>query len=226
MIRSALRAEISGRVFDSTNAVASASTVNLWIDLAIRDLWARFNWPFKTKSSAPGAVVTVANVNTLTLPVDLQEVKKLVNTDLNIPLLPRNERWLEDRYPDQTQVAMPLFYVDGGLSQATNQTSAPQRVLRLYPTPDKVYKLRLRYLTLPSLPSAQTPADSAFGPLPEDFDEAIIQWCLVPYTGMLADPVAQAEARSRYLEECTKLVKVYRYLSETMPAIDIDLLPY
>lgn len=224
MIRSALRAEISGRVFDSTNAVASAATVNLWIDLAIRELWSKYSWPFKTKNTT---AVTANGVTTVTMPADLMEIKKLVCTDLNIPLLPRNERWLEDRYPDQTQKGPPLFYVDGGLSQAVNQTATPARVLRLYPTPDRVYNMRLRYFALPIVPSAAggTP-DNAFGPLPEDFDEAIIQWCLVRYTGMLADPVAQSVARTMFQDECTRLLKVYRYLTETMPAIDIDLLPY
>lgn len=227
MIRSALRAEISERVFDETNAIASAAVVNTWIDLAEKTLWKAYAWPFKSKSD--DTLVTTLNVNTFVLPADVQEIKKLVNTDLGSPLRPRNERWLEN-FPTLTSISQPpRFYVDGGLTQAADQVSAPKRVLKLYPTPDAAYHMHLRYLKLIALRSAQATPDSAFGSLPEDFDEATIQWCLVRYNNKLSDPTAVLEARSEYKEELARLIATYSTLTESFPVIDsdeIDMGPY
>lgn len=218
MNRAAFRAEVSERVFDDSNAIATTSTVNLWLDLAVRSLWKVYPWPWRR---ATATFSTVIGTDIYALPADVQEIRKLVYPANQLVLVHRTERWLEEMYPDPTiKTGPPMFYVDGGLLSPSNLTAPPQRQIKLYPTPDSVYALRLRYHALPKLFSTQGTPDSAFSPFPEDFDEAIIQWCLVRYCRKLGDAQGEALARQTLTEEVTNLLGVYSQITEAYPIID------
>lgn len=222
MIRSAIREQVQQRSMDS-GTIVLASDTNIWIDLAVRSLWNAYAWPFKSTSTT---LSTTANSKVLVLPAGVQEIKKLINTASLGVLQPRNERFLQGLFPDDTQTSYPIFYCDGGLQQAANMTAPPQRVLHLYPVPDKVYALSFRYEALPQLPSAQATPDSAYMPFPEDFDEAVIHWCLMRYYQLIGDALNLNLSKSFYEMELQRLVALYSSMTETFPMIDSELDSY
>lgn len=219
MIRSAIRNEIQQRALDD-GSIVTTSDLNTWIDLAVRALWYAYAWPFKSKEST---ITCTPNSKAVVLPTDVQEIKKLINTSLTMLLTPRNERFLQLLFPEGTPPAQPLFYCDGGLSQAFGQASPPVRVLHLYPVPDQNYTLYLRYQKLPSLPSQQNTPDSAYGPFPEDFDEAIIQWVLTRFFRKVGDVAQTNLAQQAYSAELDRMIALYSTMTEAFPMVDSEV---
>ena len=222
MIRSALVSEVQQRALDNgVSSVTTSAQYNTWVDLADRALWNAYAWPFKQKETR--SLSTTSGQKNLVLPADVQEIKKVINTQVLGVLQPRNERWCQNIFPDDTSLAPPLFYCDGGLQETSNLTSPPVRVLHLYPVPDAVYALYFRYLALPTLRSAQSVPDSAYSCLPEDFDEALIQWILRHQMLKVGDVAAANLAQQSYTAELQRLIALYSSLTETFPMIDSEL---
>lgn len=218
MDRQAIREEVRERAEDTAGQLASDDLVNQWIDLAVRRVWRHWPWAFaRTRTT----INTVANTATVDLPADAQRPTKVVNTTNKLVLEPRPMRWLEDVLVGAT-ASQPLFYTDGGLSQTEN-TAAPVRRLRLFPTPDKVYALEVSYIKTP----ARLTDDDEFHPLPEDFDEAIILQVLVWYYRKM-DDFQQADAHhAEFREELARLTEVYgNWQAEAFPIIHQEVYDY
>lgn len=197
MNRAELRSEIQSRADDTNSAVSKPDQVNRWINLGVRYIWRKWPWTFTTDREN---VDTVAGEPLVLLPAGMNRPKRVVNTTTGRILIPEVERILQKWWPDVTAVSEPFNYCDGGLLQAS-MDEAPQRQMRLYPTPDVTYTLEVT-----ALRSAPTMSkDTNISPLPEEFDEAIILWSLVRYYRKIEDLMQASEHKNAFDEEINGL---------------------
>ena len=194
------RAHIRARMDDARGLLADDVTLNLWLNLGVRSIWKAFPWSFRRVQAS---VNTTANTATVSLPADCAVPTKVVNDSTSTVLIPKPDRWLQDFYKVADR-GQPFYYTEGGLSQSS-QASPPLRQLRLYPTPDGVYSLRVTYEKTPPVMDA----DGDYGPLPEDFDEAIVLWTLVRFYRKVDDAQAAADHQNEFNQELQRLWEQY-----------------
>ncbi len=217
MNRLALRTEIEERIQDEANAFASETEINLWINLAIRAIWRAHFWPFRVKQ---GTVSCPAGTGSslVPLPTDHGQTIKVVHTANEYALEPRPERWLRAIY-SPVGIGDPVFYTEGGLTHTT-LTAAPIRNIRVFPAPSATTSLNVTYQALP----ASLAADTSYPNLPEDFDQAIIEWCLIKYYQKIDDYQAVAENKEMFADELEALRAVYgEWQYERYPVIQPDV---
>lgn len=205
-----LRTEVQGRSDDPNGAVAKVHEVNTWITLAVRAIWREWPWSFATDTAT---VTTMTDSALVTLPSTVQKPKRVYNPTTGTFLRPSNERTLQNAYPDAK--GHPLYYCDGGLTQTT-LTSPPSRRLRLFPTPDAAYSLTVTHLrSAPNLTS-----DEHYSPLPEEFDEAVVLWCLVRFYNKIDDIPQARNHQEAYREEVNGLKSTFSvFQHERFPTI-------
>lgn len=215
MKRVELREEIRDRIGDTAGALANDDEINLWLALAIRRTWREWPWSFQR---AQETINTVDGTQGYNLAADCQRVTKVVDTTSNYALSPKRDYWLQEEYPDTAYKSSPLYYAEGGLSQAA-MTSPPRRVMNIWPIPDAAYALKVTYHKLP----ASMTQDDHYTPLPEDFDEALIVWVLGRFYRKL-DDLAMAEAQDiAYQEELSRLVPLYgTFQGERFTVVEYD----
>lgn len=189
--------EIAGRVDDTGFRVAQRHEYARWVNLAIRAIWKHYPWTFATERET---VTTTADDPIVLLPETCQRPKRVVDLTTTTVLKPHVEMILQQRYtPDDT--GPPECYCDGGMDQ-DDRDEAPRRRMRLYPTPDSEYPLEVSFLKqAPSLT-----LDTHISPLPTEFDEAVVLWCLVRAYRKLEDNVAAGEHMAAYREEMDLMV--------------------
>lgn len=209
------RDEVRNRIDDPQGVLVTDNELDLWLKLGVQRLWRAWNWPFKR---AQTTVVSVANTATIDMPADLQRIKKVVSTTNDTVLVPTFEGRFHAAYPD-SPTGQPLWYAEGGLSQVVD-TSPPVRLLKLLPTPDAVYSYTVVYSKL--LPAWD--GDDAYPNVPEDFDEAIIQWALVRFYQKLDDNQNRVACQDAYEDEVRFLTEEYS-AGESFHRVPYTLLP-
>jgi hypothetical protein len=186
---------------DAAGGIAQDPQLTRWLNLAVRTVWRSHSWPFTRKP--PVTLTTTAGTPTVDLPADAVAVTKVYDATNNNPLRYRTDRVLRDYYwPSAT--GTPQFYTDGGFYQPQT-TAPPVRRLLLYPTPDKTISLAVTYSSTP----ATMASEGDYSPLPEDFDEALLQWALVRYYNQADDASNANAARQAYADEISRLIGTY-----------------
>lgn len=214
MQRSDLRTELQTRFFDTSGAIASTTTLNRWLNLAVQTIGGSHNWPFHRKRDTE----TLTSGNALvSLNTDLRVLTKVTYADSNgerIPLVPVYDRWLQDNYPDDTATGPPMGYTDGGYSQVSS-TAAPVRQLRVVPVPDQTYTLTVTYYAQPTMGSA----DADFPPFPTEFDECLLLWCCIQYARLMNDFEARQDYQRSYEAELQRVRKYSSWQAEVFDRI-------
>lgn len=198
---------------DDLGAVAKPHHVNAWLNLAVKHIWRAWPWTF---TSTTADLATTEDSHLVELPSDARAVKRVFLTDAQTYLKPRIERVLQDAFADTS--GTPQYYCDGGLTQADLE-SPPVRNLKVYPKADGVHDLAVTYLR--SAPSMT--ADEHYSPLPEEFDEAIVLWCLIRSYRKLEDIVQAREHAEALASELNDLKDQFASIQvERYPVLEPD----
>lgn len=211
------REQVRDRVSDPEGVLASDRELDGWLKLAIRRVWREWNWPW---TRAVATINATANDGEYDLPTDLQSIIKVLDQTSDAVLTPVYESAVTNDNPAEA-TGTPYNYYVQSLSQ-TAQTSAPRFVLGLAPVPSSAFTYKVWYKKTPAVPTA----DEHYSPLPEDFDEALVQWVLSRFYRKLDDLQSSADAKAEYNEEVNRLIEVYgKPQGERFHILDIDVLP-
>ena len=164
-----LRAEVLNHGFDPV--LFPQGRIDQYINDAYMRVVARVNY-YKDEAQQP--LPTIAGVNTIAFPPDLGDARSLVDTDQQHEL---TQVMLGDLDGAPTRVGRPRIYAVSGQG------------FELYPTPDGIYNLLLRYWALP----AKLVLDSDAPTLPEAWHRLLWYWgCKEAYAAEDDMPNSQA----------------------------------
>jgi len=149
-----LQDEVLNHGFDETYR----SRVKIWLNEALHKVGRAVVVP---DFEAATTLVTVSGTATITFPSDFIRAHSIVNID-SLQRLDTTNAVTIDSYPTRTGAPI-LFAIDEGFD-----------AFRLYPTPDKAYNLRLRYVSRP----VDLSADSDVSMLPSDHTDLLITYAL------------------------------------------------
>lgn len=216
MKRHEFRETLQTRVDDDMGAVVAPEEWDTWINLAVRAIWKAWPWTFATKTAT---LNTEDGGDKLTLPADAQHPRKVFNSTSEIHLQPSNLRVLLATYSAAAK-GEPLYYADGGYSQPDDLSTPPAKVMLVKPTPDRVYALEVTY----KRNAPQMTSDQHYSPLFEEFDEAVMLWCLTRFYRKLDDLAQSQEHTVLYQEELNNLIGQYgnAWQMEEYPAMTLD----
>ena len=166
-------------------------TIPTFVKQAENRIYRKVNLPANYKSYSASLVVTN---NNLTLPSDFLAPAQLLVTSGNdeLPLLFRDKSFIRQAYPDTTVTGLPEFYC---IFDSTT--------IKLAPTPDSAYSVKLYYYHMPS-----SIVDATNTWLGDNSDEVLLYGSLIEaYTFMKGDADMLALYQQRY-EDALAALKV------------------
>jgi hypothetical protein len=157
-----LQDEVLNHGFDETYR----PRVKVWLNEALHKVGRSVLVPDFEKATT---LVTTAQSPLVQLPADFIRVHSINNLD-TLKRLDPSTAVLIDAYP--IRIGDPLlFALDEGFDETTSGSTV---AIRLYPTPDKVYNLRVRYVSRP----VDMVEDDSYPSLPADHQDLLVTYAL------------------------------------------------
>lgn len=175
-----------------TYGFADSDPLETWINAAMHALEDESNWPFLQKL---GSTLTVAGVDTVSLPSDIAKLHTLrITTESDALIYVPRATW-EDGVDDPTETGVPSHYTLIGMKSAL-----------LYRVPDAVYTLRSTYKARePDLTGANSPVL-----IPAAHHYTIVYKAAAIALGAEGDSSSEAnEAKDSYVEDVGRMMTLY-----------------
>lgn len=159
MIVSDITTRVLRQFGDEANVQIDNSDILRWINDAVRDFSVQ-----NDLTQATGTLNSVIGTNMYTFPADLIYMRSIYYDGLKLQFYKRTDydEYVNKIDPTEVQTGTPVLYTRWGTQ------------FQLYPTPDAVKVIKMRYLQRPAEVTAQ--GDTV--PLPPEYHNRIVEYCL------------------------------------------------
>jgi hypothetical protein len=152
-IIAAVRERLDDPTFDNVK-------ITRWANWVIYDICSRTNFPFLENSTTVSTIVSTQDYTLASIAADLNKVKSVIDTTNERELTYVKPEELDSKYKDMSNdtTGQPIYWTVYG------------DTLRVYPLPDDVYTLQVRYKANPT--ELTVASDTAI--IPEVYSETVI----------------------------------------------------
>ncbi len=184
--------------------------IKLWINDGQRDILNRYLWDFSRDYQDLSTVASTEEYS-LAQPCIVYNARNVTST---IPMRFIKDIDFDRQFPSPTATGAPRYFRMSGQSQVSSSATVYPKV-QLYPIPDTVYTIRLRYFKrYPDLS-----ADSDISPIPEAYHELLVNYACNVFFSSQGD-VRAVEQYTKYENGLMSLVEQ----QNAQPASQIDIL--